>query len=69
MDTMVFSVATLKLLLGFIWWNLYLMWSPVNCRHNVWHIRTIPFLLLPDWDGWPLNFTITHFLKVYPCWI
>ena len=69
MDTMVFSVATLKLLLGFIWWNLYLMWSPVNCRHNVRHIRTIPFLLLPDWDGWPLNFTITHFLKVYPCWI
>jgi hypothetical protein len=32
-------------LLGFIGWNLYLMWSSVNCRHNVRHIRTIPFLL------------------------
>jgi hypothetical protein len=30
--------------LWFIGWNLYLMWSPVNCRHNVRHIRTIPFL-------------------------
>jgi hypothetical protein len=27
MDTMVFSVVTVKLLLGFIGWNLYLMWS------------------------------------------
>ena len=62
MDTMVFSVATVKLLLGVIGWNLYLMWSSVNCRHNFRHIRTIPFLLPPDWDGWPLNFTITHFL-------
>jgi hypothetical protein len=42
--------------------NLYLMWSSVNCRHNVRHIRTIPFPLPPDWDGGPLNFTITHFL-------
>ena len=25
MDTMVFSVATVKLLLGFIGWNMYLM--------------------------------------------
>ena len=49
-------------LLGFIGWNLYLVWSSVDCRHNVRHIRTIPFLLPPDWDGWPLNFTITHFL-------
>ena len=62
MDTMVFSVATVKLLLGFFGWNLYLMWSSVNCRYHVRHIRTIPFLLPPDWDGWPLNFTITHFL-------
>jgi hypothetical protein len=23
----------------------------------------MPFLLPPDWDGWPLNFTITHFLN------
>ena len=53
----------------FVGWNLYLMWSSVNCRHNVRHIRTIPFLLPPDWDGWPLNFTITHFIQVYPCWI
>jgi hypothetical protein len=37
-------------LLGFIGWNLYIMWSSVNCRHNVRHIRTIPFLLLPDWE-------------------
>jgi hypothetical protein len=42
-------------LLGFIEWNLYLMWSSVNCRHNVRHIRTIPFLLPSDWDGWSLN--------------
>ena len=63
MDKMVFSVATVKLLLGFIGWNLYhYMWSSVNCRHNVRHIRTISFLLPPDWDGWPLNFTIAHFL-------
>jgi hypothetical protein len=34
---------------------LHLMWSSVNCRHNAMHIRTIPFLLPPDWDGWPLN--------------
>ena len=34
----------------------------VKYRHNVMHIRTIPFLLPPDWDGWPLNITITHFL-------
>ena len=62
MDKMVFSVATVKLLLGFIGWNLYhYMWSSVNCRHNVRHIRTISFLLPPDWDGLPLNFTITHF--------
>ena len=47
---------------SFIGYNLYLMWSSLNCRHNVRHIRTIPFLLPPDWDGWPLNFTITHFL-------
>jgi hypothetical protein len=38
------------------------LWSSVNCRHNVRHIGTIPFLLPPDWNGWPLNFTITHFL-------
>ena len=49
-------------LLGFIGWTLYLMWSSVNCRHNVRYIRTIPVLLPPDWDGWPPNFTITHFL-------
>jgi hypothetical protein len=30
-------------LLGFIGWNLYLMWSSANCRHNVRHIRTIIF--------------------------
>ena len=42
MDTMVCSVATVKLLLGFIGRNVYLMWSSVNCRHNVRHIRTIP---------------------------
>jgi hypothetical protein len=30
-------------LLGFIGWNLYLMWSSVNCRHDVRHMRTIPF--------------------------
>ena len=36
--------------------------SHVKFRHNVRHIRTIPFLLPPDWDGWPLNFTITDFL-------
>ena len=41
--------------LWFIGWNLYLMWSPVNCRHNVRHIRTISFLLPPEWDGWSLN--------------
>ena len=41
--------------LWFIGWNLYLMWNPVNCRHNVRHIRTIPFLLPPEWDGWSLN--------------
>jgi hypothetical protein len=46
----------------FFGWNLFLMWSSVNCRHNVRHIRTIHFLLPPDWDGWPLNFTIAHFL-------
>jgi hypothetical protein len=34
-------------LLGFIGWNLYLMWSSVNCRHNVRHIGTIPFLFPP----------------------
>jgi hypothetical protein len=37
-------VATVKLLLGFIGWNLYLMWSSVNCRHNVRHIRRLWFL-------------------------
>jgi hypothetical protein len=37
--------------LGFIGWNLYLMWSSVNIRHNVRHIRTIPFLLPPEWEG------------------
>ena len=42
-------------LFGFIRWNLYLMWSSVNCRNNVRHIRTIPFVLPPDWDGCPLN--------------
>ena len=41
--------------LWFIGWNLHLMWSSVNCRHTVMHIRTISFLLPPDWDGWPLN--------------
>jgi hypothetical protein len=53
----VWIIGLLKVcfLLGFIGWNLYLMWSSVNCRHNVRHIRTIPFLLPPDWDGWPLN--------------
>jgi hypothetical protein len=59
MDAMVFSVATVKLLLGFIEWNLYLMWSSVNCRHNVRHIRTIPFPLPPDWDFYDYKLSIS----------
>jgi hypothetical protein len=30
----------------------------INSDNHKFH----PFLLSPDWDGWPLNFTITHFL-------
>jgi hypothetical protein len=41
--------------------NNFPMSCSVNCRHNARHIRTIPFRLPPDWDGWPLKFTIAHF--------
>ena len=35
---------------GFIGWNLYLMWSSVNCRHNARHIRhTLSFATRLGW--------------------